>query len=92
MAVGLRIGIELEILLTHRRRVIDDFIDLGFLTHYLIFHLSAARHPRPRVHYDVDGSYENSIWVLSGLLDDVTIKSQQQSMYVPMQSIFYRVL
>lgn len=62
----------------------DDFTDLEFLTHYLISHYSAARHPRPRVHNDVDGIYEGSVWALSGLSDDVTIKRQQLSMYVPM--------
>lgn len=75
MDAGFRIGIELEILLTHRKKAKDEFPDLEAFANHLIAHFHAARRPYPRVHNDVDGIYEGSeISAEWSLTDDVTIK------------------
>ncbi|KAJ5404866.1 amidoligase enzyme-domain-containing protein [Penicillium sp. CMV-2018d] len=75
MDAGFRIGIELEILLTHRKKAKDEFPDLEAFANHLIAHFHSARRPYPRVHNDVDGIYEGSeISAEWSLTDDVTIK------------------
>ncbi|KAJ6138445.1 amidoligase enzyme-domain-containing protein [Penicillium samsonianum] len=82
MDAGFRIGIELEILLTHRKKAKDEFPDLEAFANHLIAHFHAARRPYPRVHNDVDGIYEGSeISAEWSLTDDVTIKPDTDDQY-----------
>ena len=90
MDAGFRISIELEILITHRKKATDEFEDLEAFAQDLVAHFSAACRPSPRVHNDVDGTYEGSDmsdeWSLT---DDVTIRpdNNRQCMSTS-QSIF----
>lgn len=74
MEAGMRIGIELELLLQHRTKAKSEFTDLESFADYLVQHFHASRKPHPRIHNDIDGLYDgledSTEWSLT---DDVTI-------------------
>ncbi|KAJ5263717.1 amidoligase enzyme-domain-containing protein [Penicillium angulare] len=79
MNTSFRIGIELEVLLSHRRKTTEEFEDLEAFANTLVtdleaFHSRTSRRPRPRVHNDVNGVYEGDEENEWSLTDDVTIK------------------
>ncbi|KAJ5778191.1 amidoligase enzyme-domain-containing protein [Penicillium odoratum] len=86
MQTGFRIGIELEVLLSHRKKTRDQFEDLEAFANALIVdletvHSRASRRPRPRVHNDVDGVYEGEEEIEWSLTDDITIKPDNSNQW-----------
>ncbi|CAG8081516.1 unnamed protein product [Penicillium salamii] len=79
MEAGMRIGIELELLLQHRTKAKSEFTDLKSFADYLVQHFHASRKPHPRFHNDIDGLYDGpedaTAWSLT---DDQTIIGNSQ--------------
>ncbi|KAI1834896.1 hypothetical protein DTO013E5_4712 [Penicillium roqueforti] len=91
MEAGMRIGIELELLLQHRTKAKSEFTDLESFADYLVQHFHAARKPHPRIHNDIDGLYDgledSTEWSLT---DDVTIIGNSEQLELVTPILFYQ--
>lgn len=88
MHTTFQIGIEMEVLLTHRRKTTDEFEDLEAFANTLVadlkmVHSRASRRPQPLVHNDVDGVYEGEEGNEWSITDDVTIKPDDNDQCMP---------
>lgn len=91
MNTSFRIGLELEVLLSHRRKTTDGFEDPEAFANALVtdlemVHSRASRRPQPRVHSDVNGVYEGEDGNEWSLTDDVTIKPDDSDQCMPQYS------
>lgn len=91
MISSFQIGVELEVLLSHRKKVVDDFEDLEAFAESLVDDLKlvysrASRRPRPWVHNGINGIYEGNEGQEWSFTDDVTTKPDDHDQCMPLYS------